>query len=399
MSKQDLNHHVKIVRISTISFFVETQLKQQILDTKKAGFDVTVITSKNDNLNNYFSSRNIKYFDINIPRNINIISDLVALINLYLVFKRNSYHIVHSTTPKAGLLVSIAAFFTNVPIRLHTFTGQVWANSSGIKRLILKYADKIIIKLNSECFADSFSQVEFLKEQGVIKFDSQVKVLGLGSLAGVDFNRFNLMTLKQNKKALLENFGLNHNNKKIIFVGRITFEKGIVDLVNALRKLLSKGRKYDLILVGDFENGSIPIPPEIIHEINSSKNIFHFDYTKTPENFYLIGDVFCLPSHREGFGTSVIEAAAMGLPAVGTKIVGLVDSISDNKTGILVPCMDSASLANAIEDILENNEKRKIMSDLAFNRAKNNYDGSKVNNYVMDEYRRLVDNATKIKEE
>jgi glycosyltransferase involved in cell wall biosynthesis len=158
---------------------------------------------------------------------------------------------------------------------------------------------------------------------------------------------------------------------------------------------MKRSRNYSLVLIGPIENNLNLIPNDIFHEIESSKKIFHFDFNSSPEIFYTIGDIFCLPSHREGFGTSVIEAAAMGLPTIGTNIVGLVDSIVDNQTGILVSKKDSLSLANAIEEILEDDKKRKIMSELALKRAKFLFNSSIVNNYVMDEYLRLVDNTFK----
>ena len=392
---KEKNIPIKIARISTIPFFVETQLKEQIFDIKNAGYDVTIICSKADKFEKHLIENNISYINIDIARNISLISDLISLIKLYKAFRAHSFDIVHSTTPKAGLLVSIAGFLANTPIRLHTFTGQVWINLKGMKKIILKLADKIIIALNTQCYADGFSQVSFLKKEGVINLENKIKVFGEGSLSGVNFSRFDLKFWKPKKNKLLQQYGLDNSSKKIIFIGRITYDKGIIDLIKAFLILMERSRNYSLVLIGPIENNLNLIPSDIFHEIESSKKIFHFDFNSSPEIFYTIGDIFCLPSHREGFGTSVIEAAAMGLPTIGTNIVGLVDSIVDNQTGILVSKKDSLSLANAIEEILEDDKKRKIMSELALKRAKFLFNSSIVNNYVMDEYLRLVDNTFK----
>ena len=398
MSKinKKINLPIKIARISTISFYVETQLKQQILDMKRAGFEVTIISSKGKSLSKFLKENNINYININISRKISIITDIASLYKLYKAFKIHSFDIVHSTTPKAGLLVSIAGFLAHIPIRLHTFTGQVWMNSRGIKKIILKLADKVTIKLNTSCYADGLSQVFYLKDEGVISSNKEIKVFGDGSLSGVDLRRFNSKIWAPRKQELLKKYNINNSNLKIIFVGRVTFDKGIMDLIQAFTILLGRFRKYDLILLGPIENESNLISEKILNQIKTSKNIHHFDYSDTPEIFYTMGDLFCLPSHREGFGTSVIEAASMGLATVGTNIIGLVDSILNNRTGILVPVRDSISLANALEEMLEDEGKRKTMSTFAFKRAQENYDSNIVNKYVVDEYFRLVDNTFQI---
>lgn len=385
------NSSIKVARISSISFFLETQLKQQLIDIKNSGYEVTIISSKGDGLS-YFEENNIEYINIEIERNISIFKDLMSLIKLYRVFRNNSFDILHSTTPKAGLLVSIAGFLAASPIRLHTFTGQVWKNSKGLKRTILKLADKIIVKLNTHCYADGFSQVYFLKEQGVISSVDSIKVFGEGSLSGVNLKRFDISIWGPKKKELLKKYGIDNSNLKIIFVGRITFDKGIVDLIKSFSLLIKRSRNYDLILLGPIENQSNLISQDILDKIKNSKNIYHYDYSSSPETFYTMGDIFCLPSHREGFGTTVIEAAAMGLATVGTNIYGLNESIIHNKTGILVPPRDSLALANAIEEMLEDKNKRKFMSKLAFERVQDSYDSELVSKFIMDEYTRLVDN-------
>ena len=239
----------------------------------------------------------------------------------------------------------------------------MWINLKGMKKIILKLADKIIIALNTQCYADGFSQVSFLKKEGVINLENKIKVFGEGSLSGVNFSRFDLKFWKPKKNKLLQQYGLDNSSKKIIFIGRITYDKGIIDLIKAFLILMERSRNYSLVLIGPIENNLNLIPNDIFHEIESSKKIFHFDFNSSPEIFYTIG--------------------------------GLVDSIVDNQTGILVSKKDSLSLANAIEEILEDDKKRKIMSELALKRAKFLFNSSIVNNYVMDEYLRLVDNTFK----
>ncbi|MBE0471432.1 MAG: glycosyltransferase, partial [Methyloprofundus sp.] len=177
--------NIKIARVSTVAFFIDTQLHSQISMTVQSGAEVSVIASE-PSLNRPIDGA--EYFSIDIPREINPLKDLLALVKLWWLFRKQKFDIVHSTTPKAGLLCALAGKFAGVPIRIHSYTGQPWVTLSGLKRKVAKLGDWVIGCLTTACYADSDSQKAFLVSEKLVSVD-KLSVIGKGSLAGVDVKR------------------------------------------------------------------------------------------------------------------------------------------------------------------------------------------------------------------
>lgn len=375
---------LRIARVTTVPFFLTTQLKGQIQYLVGAGASVTVITSSGPELQG-LSVRGVSIENIEIARSINPLSDLLALFRLLRCFRRNRFDIVHSTTPKAGLLCALAGVLARLPVRLHTFTGQPWVNMVGIMRLVARGADWLIGRLNTHCYADSESQRDVLIAEGLISA-RKISVLGKGSLAGVDIKRFNISRWPVSEKLMLRrDLGFSAHSRIILFVGRMTREKGIGELLQAFQMLRIEGYDADLLMVGpidDERGGSVGLA--------GLPRVKHVGYTDCPERYMAVADVLCLPSYREGFGTVVIEAAAMGLPTVGTGIYGLTDAVEDGVTGILVPPKNTAALAKAMRTILDEPDLRADLGRAALERCIKYFDADKVNALVADEYVRLT---------
>jgi len=382
---------MKLARVATMSFSIVSQLRKQLEAIKNQKIDITIISGRDDGME-FIDNLDIPHKDIQIPRDISLIKDFLALVNLYLYFKREDFDIVHSTTPKAGLLTSIAGFFARVPIRLHTFTGQAWANLSGFKKWICIQMDKVIISLNTQVYADSFSQVEFLLEQKVIKNLEDIKVLGDGSLAGVDLQRFSDMEKEIFRERRRAEFNIPHESFVFIYLGRINIDKGINELFEAFNKLTKENRNAYLILVGPIDIKQPTEKNRVENLIKDSINITRYEYTDSPERFLSMSDVLCCPSYREGFGTVVIEAAAMGITSIGSDVVGLKDSIINNQTGLLFRCGDSEDLREKMQLLMDNHELRKSLSENAVKNAMNRFSSSRLSNLVLDEYREKYDN-------
>jgi len=372
---------VKIARVSTVSFFVDTQLHNQISSTVQAGAKVTVIASE------VTLERDIpgsQYVSIDIPRKINVAKDFCALVKLFILFRKEKFKIVHSTTPKAGLLCCIAGRLARVPIRLHTFTGQPWVGLKGVKYFLSKGSDKLIASLNTHCYADSISQRKFLIDSGVAHFE-QVSVLGSGSLAGVDLERFSPLRFDEHDKSKLKDkLGIPLTSKVLLFVGRLSRDKGIMELLQAYQQLMTGDINVYLILLGPFE-ADIKV---LLNEINPSikSRIITPGFSTEPECFMAIADLLVLPSYREGFGTVVIEAAAMEVPTIGTDIYGLSDAIVDGETGLLVPVKDFNKLTSVIRLLLNNDDLRYRMGVNARRRVENEFSDARLNGLVNDEY-------------
>lgn len=379
---------MRICRVATVPFFVAHHLKSQIKATAAAGHEVVIVSSSGPQLMQLVKELGVQAHPILIRRMISPISDLRSLIAMYRYFSKERFDIVHSTTPKAGLLCAVAAFLARVPIRLHTFTGQPWARLARPMRWLVKHGDRMIVRLNTKCYADSRSQADFLVAEGVAA-PGRIAVLGGGSLGGVDLVQFNPDRWKTRHAEIREEMGIPPGAKIITFIGRITRDKGIGELVAAFKRLINSGINAYLLLVGPFEPERDPLPDEVEEQIRHETRIKAVGYSAEPERYMSVSDVFCLPSYREGFGNVVIEAAAMGVPTVGTRIVGLVDSIVDGETGILVPPREVGALADALSRMLSDEALRTRMGKAAQERARTLYDSSTVNQLLLGEYERL----------
>lgn len=380
---------MKICRVATIPFVFTYHLRSQIAATVQEGHEVYLVSSPSKELETVARETGTCSYPITIHRNISLWRDLKSLFQLYLYFRKMNFGIVHSMTQKAGLLTALAGFLTRVPIRLHTFTGQPWMHQKGIARSVAKICDWLIIKLNTRCYTDSESQRNYLVQEGV-SHKKGLKILGPGSLAGIDLQRFRLEKWQASRDQIRRELNIPETAKIINFTGRINLEKGIQELIDAFENLSIKQLDIFLLLVGPFEVNRDPVPPELMQRIKKNPHIRTLGDSPQPEKFFAVSDLLCLPSYREGFGIVVLEAAAMGIPTIGTRVVGLVDSVIDGQTGILVSPRDSQALQQALEKILNDYELQKKMGQNAMEHVQS-FDSRHINALVLKEYSDLLE--------
>ncbi|MBY0579476.1 MAG: glycosyltransferase family 4 protein [Burkholderiales bacterium] len=377
---------MKIARIATVPFFLYNHLRVQIAATVAAGHEVVLVSSGGEESEWLKAIPGVKFREIDIPRKISPLRDLKALWQLFLFFRQEKFDIVHSTTPKAGMLCAIAGFLARTPIRLHTFTGQAWVELHGLVRTLAKAGDWVTARLDTFCYADSASQVDFIATEGII-CKEKILVIGSGSLSGVDLNRFDPAKWADSRATTFTELGIPEGYKVITFIGRLTRDKGIEELVAAFRVLRNAELKCILLLIGpgEMQDGSLSNSARAMID----PDIRHIGYSHEPERYLAVTDIFCLPSYREGFGNVAIEAAAMGVPTVGTDIVGLRDAVVQGETGILVQPKDDSALAHALKKLLVDENLRKSMGMVARARAVREFSSDKVNAAVLSEYERL----------
>ncbi len=387
---------VRIVRVLTVSSAISTHLSFLLRAFSQCGSNQSVISSGLPTDDFMKSIESVDYHNIYIPRKISLIYDLYALYKLYRFFRNHKVQIVHSITPKAGFLAAIAGYFANTPIRLHTFTGQPWVNMIGLKRRLVFWSDVLVCKLNTLCYADSPHQRQFLIEQGVGNSD-QIKCIGYGSLFGVDINRFNSKRFSPDKLASKRaSLGISDNAIVLLYVGRLTSEKGVRELLKAFTLLNSDFMDLHLILVGDIDIQGGGLDYLSFKLINEKPNIHWCGFSNFPDEFMSIAHILCLPSYREGFGTVVIEAAAMGIPTVGSNIYGLKDAIVDEVTGLLVPPGNSDQLFRALRRLIVDDKLRRKLGNAARVRAIKKFDSNYVTSEMIKEYVRILDLSSKI---
>jgi glycosyltransferase involved in cell wall biosynthesis len=332
----------------TIHFF----LKPHIV-ALASEFDVTLIVNlKNDA---YLPPLDlpIKIIHLPIARKMSPIADLWALGVLLRLFMQTRYDLIITVVPKAGLLGMLAAAITRIPKRLHIFQGEVWANRRGFGRLLLKTCDQITAFLASNILAVSNSEKVFLEKQGVAK-PGKIQVLSKGSIGGVSLKRFTANSSA--KLAMRQQLAIPKESTVILFMGRLVADKGVHELAQAFKLALKGNPNLWLLLVGPDEEGRWQ---HLFDALGSAVNqVHHQPYTNQPEQFLSAADILCLPSHREGFGVVIIEAAAMGIPSIGSNIYGISDAIIDRKTGFLFERGNVQQLQLCIKTLSINKQMR-----------------------------------------
>jgi glycosyltransferase involved in cell wall biosynthesis len=321
-----------------------------------------------------------------IRRRISPWSDLRAFAAMVRLFRQRRFDVVHSFGPKAGLLAAIAGRFAGVPVRIHTYTGQVWITRSGIMRWLLAAADRAIARFATHLLADSPSQLRVLLENHIVRSEGKCRVLGSGSITGVDPARFRPDA--RARDAVRRELEIGPDATVFLFLGRITRDKGVLDLAQAFASLAAEHPAAVLLLVGPDEERLRP-RIELICGAHARKLKFA-DYTRTPERYVAVADALCLPSYREGFGAVIIEAAAAGIPATGSRIYGITDAIIDGETGLLHAPADPKDLAAKMGMLLEDPALRERLGARARQRAINEFSQQRLTQALLDYYRNAL---------
>lgn len=384
----------KIIRTVTvpnsIDFFEEIIVKMQGI-----GYEPVVVTSPGTLLYEFKERhKDIKTIALPMERHISLKNDIGSLWRMIRVFAKEKPYMVHSMTPKAGLLSMVAAKLTGVPIRIHTFTGLVWPTAVGLKKKVLMITDKILCSCATHIIPEGKGVLNDLKNNGVCK--KPMQVLGFGNVMGVNIEKFNPKRFVIKKDDVFT----------FTFVGRIVGDKGINELVEAFTKLEDKYGKVRLILVGRSENNLDPVRELTQNRIKANNNIILAGQKFGDELLeeYAKADCFVMPSYREGFPNTVLEAGAMGLPQIVTDINGSneiiistsnknsnsIDRLKICDNGIIVPSKDAESLYQAMEKMLTDETMRKKMAGNARRMIETRFEKSFVQGCQIQFYKEIL---------
>lgn len=347
----------KVCFIATIPAAVHSFMTGYIRASAK---DWSVKIISNPDGAELLSDLDAEFIPLPIERKPSIWRDFLALIQLVIIFRRERFSLIHSITPKAGVLSMLAGWLAGVPNRMHTFTGQIWANKRGWKRSALKIFDKLIVFFATHILVDSPSQRDFLVSEGILP-NGKGLVIGHGSICGVDTHRFQPNAdLRDKVRAEL---GINLKHTVILFVGRLNRDKGILDLVAAFAKIASHRADVELVLVGAEEDVTFAQVQEICGA--HRERLHRVKFTPYPERYMAAADIFCLPSYREGFGQVIIEAGASEVPVIASRIYGITDAVEDGNTGLLYPAKDVGALTKGLSKLIEDPAIRQKMGEAA----------------------------------
>ena len=363
----------------TIHFFLLDQIKA--LANK---YDLTVITNTGNPAFLSHLGVPVRVIPVAIERHVSLWRDLKALIRLALIFSNEKFDMVHSLSPKSGLLAMAAAWLVKVPVRIHTFQGEVWVTRRGLWRAFLRFLDKLVVRLANHLLVVSYSEEKFLIEQGVVP-PGKLQILANGSICGVDLSRFKPDLSVRNK--IRDSLGIPEADTVVLFIGRLTVDKGLLDLADAFSRIIAKRKNVHLLVVGPDEGG---IRERMQSMLGIECPLLHFAaYTETPEHYIAASDILCLPSYREGFGLVLIEAAATGIASIGSRIYGITDAIVDNETGLLFTPGNIDDLTEKLECLIGDPALRDVLGENGRMRACRDFSKELVLSELLKYYEQL----------
>lgn len=331
-------------------------LKGQMSFISRNGYDVVMISSNGKDLNDVIDYEKCRHYVIPLTRKITPIKDLIATFILYRILVIEKPEIVHTHTPKAGIVGMLASFLARVPVRLHTVAGLPLLEAKGLKRLILNLVEKLTYRFSTKVYPNSYGLKNIILKN---KFTTEDKlcVIGNGSSNGIDTSFFNPeLFSSEEKKSLKPKLGINQNDFVFIFVGRLVSDKGINELVESFDKLCLSHKNVKLLLVGPFEDDLDPLNASTKLLIKSNKKIISVGYQNDVRPYFSISDALVFPSYREGFPNVVMQAGAMGLPSIVSNINGCNEIIKNGYNGLVVPTKDVKSLHNAMFRIFQDRQ-------------------------------------------
>jgi glycosyltransferase involved in cell wall biosynthesis len=376
-----------ICLIVTSPLIIKFFLSHHIKELSKFA-DVTILLSSVEDGYINLEALPAKIIYIPITRKINPWKDLKSLFCIIKIFLASNFDLVQSVGPKAGLLGMISAKFCGIKHRIHYFQGEVWSSRKGLQKIILKACDKLTASLANIVLAVSPSESQFLYNEKVVSNKPPI-VLGNGSICGVNFNKFK--NGKKYRASLRSKFKFSPNQTLCLFVGRLCHDKGVLDLAHAWVRAKRKAPNLNLILVGSDEENIVPKIYSICREYKDSLHIFgHIDDTFP---FYAMSDFLCLPSYREGLGMVILEAAAVGIPSVGSLIYGITDAILDGSTGLLFDVGNIEALSSCLLKLEGNVGQRLSYGHNARNRVLEKFNQKK----VIEEYVKFIQGVLKLR--
>lgn len=376
--------NIKIIRATTVPMSLNSFCKGMLRELSEK-YEVVAVSSPGEDLDIVGEREGVKTIAVPMERHISLFKDFKALIKMIGVFRKEKPTMVHSMTPKAGLICMMAGWLTRVPVRVHTFTGLVWPTSTGLKRKILMITDRITCGCATHIIPEGDGVKHDLIAGKITK--KPLRVLGYGNVMGVDMNRFRVSDeLKVQSKKLR-----TPDKFTFLYVGRVVREKGIDELCQAFDKL-SGMAPVRLLLVGPYEDSLDPISERSRKTIQNNPSIESVGakYGDELMEYYAASDCFVFPSYREGFPNTVMEAGAMGLPSIVTDINGSREIIVHGENGLIIPSHDANALFDAMLNIMKDKDAREKMAGNARQMIESRYEQGFVRKCLYDFYDEIL---------
>jgi len=378
----------KLIRITTVPISLEKLLTGQ-LQFMSSYFEVIAVSSEPENLQKVGQKQGVATFALEMSRKITPIADAKAVFKLYKFLKKTKPYIVHTHTPKAGIVGMLAARLAGVPHRLHTVAGMPLLETTGIKRKVLDFVEKLTYSCATKVYPNSFGLKEIILQNKLCS-SNKLKVLANGSSNGIDTSYFSPNDYgSEVTLALREQLKISASDFVFIFIGRLVKDKGINEMVKAFEILASKHSNAKLLLVGNYEDDLDPLFPETMDIIATNKAIISSGYQPDVRPYLACADSLVFPSYREGFPNVVMQAGAMGLPSIVSNINGCNEIIVEGENGTIIPVKNNEVLLEKMLLFLENPSYFSALRSNARAMIVSRYEQNVVWQAILEEYNSL----------
>ena len=375
-----------LIRITTVPLSLEKLISGQ-LHFMSSFYNVIAVSSDKERLERYGESEKVAVFPLEMTRKITPLRDVFAVLKLYFFLKKTKPFIVHTHTPKAGIVGMLASKLAGIPHRLHTVAGMPLLEQAGFKRMVLNFVEKLTYSCATKVYPNSFKLRDVIIKNEYCP-PTKLKVLANGSSNGIDTSYFDATHFSEDQKSSLKQYlGIKSSDFVFIFVGRIVSDKGINELISAFSEIQEYKMDLKLLLVGPYEQELDPLKEETLNQINANKSIFSVGYQDEVRSYFAISDCLVFPSYREGFPNVVMQAGAMGLPSIVSDINGCNEIIEDTKNGYIIPVRDKEAVKETLIRILENQEEYSKMQQNAREMIVSRFDQKIMWESILQEYR------------
>ena len=354
------------------------------------GFDVLMISADGKELAEVIYKEQCRHIVVPMTRKITPFTDLICLIRLIKIFKKEKPDIVHTHTPKAGLLGMLAAKLCGIKIRIHTVAGLPLMVEKGFRYQLLKFIEKLTYTAANHVWPNSNSLMGFISKSKLCK-TKKLKIIAKGSTNGVQVNRFSKENLDE--KIINEIKGqINYTADKtyLLCIGRMVKDKGLVELVNVFKQLQKDNANLQLILVGEYENALDPLPVATLQEIENNTSILHINWSNQVEYFMHLANFFVFPSHREGFPNVLLQAGSIGLPVICSHITGNIDIITNNETGLIFESENEQQMFKLLQNALLHPQNMQTMAKKLQQHVRENYRQENIWQKMLEAYKTLL---------
>ena len=380
----------KLIRITTVPMALRYLLPGQMHFMASNGFDVLMISADGKELAEVIEKEKCRHIIVPMTRKITPLQDLNCLFQLINIFRKERPDIVHTHTPKAGLLGMLAARICGVKTRIHTVAGLPLMVETGFKYQLLKFIEKLTYAAAGHVWPNSNSLMQFIIDNKLCK-TSKLKIIGKGSTNGININRFNKEALDEKIMTEIKTqLNFTDHKKYLLCIGRLVKDKGIVELVHVFNQLQKSDNNLILILVGEYENALDPLPADTLQEIEMNPSIIHINWTNQVEYYMQIAGLFVFPSHREGFPNVLLQAGAMKLAVICSRITGNIDIVTNNETGLIFDSGNEQQMLQHLQYALVHQQQMDRMANQLQEDIQENYRQENIWQNMLDAYKTLV---------